>query len=207
MKKGFYIFVLIYTALTLIFAVSCNKTPTYEQMKSTEKKLISRIIAEYNIEILDEYPADGVFGENQFVELSSGIFLNVVDSGNGNRAIFNQTIVLARASGYYYEPASAKYFNTFAGSFPPFEFKYGSASSVVSSHASNYDMYYLYFGTGMETILNYVGENAVIKMIVPGYAEIQSGSTSYPVGSGLQTGGISYVFIPIYYDRIRYTFY
>ena len=192
-----------------VFAVSCNKTPTYEEMKSAEKKIIRRILAEKNMEILDVYPESGVFGENQFVELSSGIFLNVIDSGNGNRAIYagtNSTDVLVRASGEYFFSDESYTFNTFSNTFPPFEFKYGSAYNVVEDHKYAGDIYYYYFGMGLESILNFVGDSAVVKLLVPGYSEIRNGNTSFSAGSTLQSSGGN-SFIPIFYDRVRYTFY
>ena len=204
MKKGISFIVLIFIVLA---QASCNKTPTYEEMKAAEKKLINRILAEKNIEVLDEYPESGVFGENQFVELSTGIYLNVVDSGNGNRAVYNETVVLVRASGSYYEMEETTNFNTFLNTYPPFEFRYGRASTVVSEHASTYDMYYMVFSAGLESILEYVGENAIVKLIVPGYAEINSGGSYYSVGSTFQTSGMRNTFVPIYYDRVRYTYY
>ena len=207
MKKGFCILGFVFIAFSFIFTVSCNKTPTYEEMKAAEKKIINRIIAENNIEVLEEYPASGVFGENQFVQLSSGIYLNVIDSGNGNRAIYNETFVLVRTSGACYEPDSITHFNTFVNSSPPFEFRYGRASSVVNEHAGSYNTYYYYFSAGLESVLNYVGENAVVKLIVPGYAEINTGGNYYSVGSTFQTSGISNTFVPIYYDRVRYLYY
>jgi len=207
MKKGFYVLVLIGITLAHIFTVSCNKTPTYEEMKAAEKKLINRILAEKNIEVLHEYPSSGVFGENQFVELSSGIYLNVVDSGNGNRAVYNETYVLIRASGVYYADNDTTEFNTFLNNYSPFEFRYGRASSVVSEHSATYDSYYMFFSAGLESILEHIGENAIVKLIVPGYAEINANGSYYSVGSTFQTSGFSNVFVPIYYDRVRYSFY
>ena len=201
MKKSFYFLVLIYCAFMQVFTVSCNKTPTYEELKAAEKKLIRRILAENDIDVLHEYPTSGVFGENQFVELSSGIYLNVVDSGNGQRAVLYETDVLIRAILTYYDNNEEKSFNLFANNFPPLEFKYGFASRVVSEHATTYDLYYSFFSIGLESILSYVGDSAVVKLIIPGYSEI----SNYPAGSSFQSSN-SRVFIPIYYDRVRYTF-
>jgi len=209
MKKSFYSLILIGFSLMFVFNVSCNKTPTYEELKAAERKIIRRIIAEKNMEILDEFPENGVFGENQYVELNSGIYINVIDSGNGNRAIYggsNSTEVLVRASGEFYESDSTHTFNTFLNFYAPFEFKYGSAYNVVEEHKYSSDMYYLVFGVGIESILAYVGDSAVVKMLVPGYSEIRSGSNSISAGSTLQSSRGSY-FIPIFYDRVRYTFY
>jgi len=202
MKKGFYLMALVYFVVSQLFTVSCNKNISYEDMKNAEKKIIRRILAEKNIEVLHEYPASGAFGANQFVELGSGIYLHVVDSGNGNRAVLYETDVLVRAKGTYYRDGEEYDFNTFQNSAPPFEFKYGFASRVVNENANSYNHYDLYFGVGLESILNYVGDSAEVKLIVPGYSEIGNLSA----GSTMQGSWGGKKFIPIYYDRVRYTF-
>ena len=204
MKKGFYVLATLFFVLSSIFTLSCKKTITYEEMKAAEVKILKRIISEHNIEVIEEYPANGVFGENQFVHLSSGIYLNVVDSGNGNRAEFNKTEILVRVSGSYYVSAdSSVSFSTFSNTNPPMEFKYGLARNVVDENSySYYNAYYTFFGTGIESIMSYVGDSAVVRLIVPGYAEI----SNYPASSSFQNSAGN-MFIPIYFDRVRYTFY
>ena len=202
MKKCFYFLVLIFSVLNLMFTVSCNDMPTYEEMKSAEQKLIRRMISEKNITLLDEYPKDGVFKENEFFQLSSGIYLNIVDSGNGNRAVSYNTDVIVRVSGEYHDDRdSLDVFNTFRNDLYPFEFKYGLASITLQTY--NYDYYYFrFFSLGLESVLAYVGDSAVVKLIVPGYSEING------VGGGsAYQSAISGLYIPIYYDRVRYIFY
>ncbi len=212
MKKSFYFLLLIGCVLNLVF-VSCKKTKTYEELKSDEKKLINKIINEKDMIILSQYPSNGVFGENEFVQLSSGIYLNVVDSGNGNRAVAGTTDILIRMSGDYYYGDSTYPFNTFSyTTYPymtsPFEFKYGSAYSVVSAHSSSSytDPYYLFFSVGLETVLSYVGDSAIVKLLVPGYSEISYGTSDISAASTFQ-GGSGSAFVPIYYDKVRYSFY
>lgn len=202
MKKSFYILLMLWVALTVVFTVSCNKTITYEEMKAHENKIIKKIIADHNIEVLTEYPKSGVFGENQFVHLSSGIYLNVVDSGNGNRAVVNGTDILVRASGTIYYSDTIENFTTFTNSNQPMKFTYGLARNVVEESSYAYDMYYMFFGMGIESVMSFVGDSAVVRLIVPGYSEI----SNYPAGSSYQSSSGKY-FIPIYYDRVRYTFY
>ncbi|MDR0573155.1 MAG: DUF4827 domain-containing protein [Tannerella sp.] len=203
MKKSFYLLLLIGCALNLVFTVSCcNKTKTYEELKSDEKKLINKIINEKNISVLSEYPGDGVFGENEFVQLSSGIYLHVADSGNGHRAVYGTTDILIRASGEYYFGDSTYSFTTFPNTFNPFEFRYGSAYTVVSNHASSYDAYYYFFSMGLESVLSYVGDSAIVKLLVPGYSEI----SNFPAGSSMQNGDGN-AFVPVYYDKVKYLFY
>lgn len=205
MKKSFYVLVSI--ALMYFFSVSCNKTPTFEEMKAAEKKIIRKILSEKNFEVLEEYPENGVFGENQYVLLNSGIYLNVVDSGNGNRAVYdgyNSTDVLVRVSGTYYTSDETYDFNTFTNASAPFSFKFGFASSVIQDYSYNYySEYYMYFSRGLESILELVGDSAIVKLLIPGHASVGN----YEAGSSFQTSGMSYTFIPIYYDKVRYTFY
>jgi hypothetical protein len=153
-------------------------------MLKAEKKAIDRHINEQGFEILKDYPENGVFGEKQFVLLSSGLYLNVVDSGNGNRAEYG-TSVLLRASGKMLLDTV-----TFNGFDPmstilswPLEFKYGKYNS---NDVSSY-----FFSEGLMSVLEYVGDSSVVKLIVP-----------FKIGSASQkTSGD-----PIYYDKVRYIF-
>jgi hypothetical protein len=207
MKKYFYVLMLTGCVMNLMFTVSCSEYPTYEELKSDEQKIIKRkILQEKEISVIHEYPADGVFGENEFVQLSSGIYLHVVDSGNGDRARVSAdgsaTEVLVRVSGEYYVSDSTYRFSTFSNGNDPFYFKYGSAYGVVTANSTSYNSYYYFFGIGLESVLSYVGDSAVVKLIVPGYSEI----SSYPAGSTMQNAD-RYGYVPVYYDKVRYTFY
>jgi hypothetical protein len=189
--------------MNLMLTVSCgDQYPTFEELKTAEKKEIKRIIAEKGISVLTEYPANGVFGANEFVELSSGIYLNVVDSGNGNRAKVSATTVLIRTELEYYSGDSIVKASFFSNTSVPFEFKYGYALNTVSAHASYGDQYTLFFGIGLESILSYVGEGAEVKLIVPGYSEINNneGGSTYQTSSRQR-------YVPIYYGRVKYAFY
>ncbi|MDR3140509.1 MAG: DUF4827 domain-containing protein [Tannerellaceae bacterium] len=181
MKKSFNILMIL---CAVLFALSCNNNKSYTDMLKAEKKAIDRFIDEQGFEILKNYPANGVFGEKQFVLLSSGLYLNVIDSGNGNRAEYGTSILL-RASGKWlldtlsfngFDPANM----TVAW---PLEFKYGRYNS---NDVSNY-----FFCEGLMSVLEYVGDSSVVKLIVP-----------FKIGSSdQQTNGY-----PIYYDKVRYIF-
>jgi hypothetical protein len=204
MKINVKILMLVSYVICMLITASCGEDmKSYEELKRDEKKVISRMLSEKNIEVLKDFPANGVFGGNQFVELKSGIYLNVIDSGNGNRAVYNSTTVLVRASGSFYYNNSVDSFNTFLNSEYPMEFKYGLAINVRQEHSLSLDNYYYLFGAALEEVLSYVGENAEVKMIVPGYSEINS---SYQAGSPFQTSNTN-EYVPIYYDKIKYTFY
>ena len=202
MKKAFYFLILTGCVLNLLFSVSCNDVPTYEELKAAENKVIRKIISEKKIKVLSEFPENGVFGENEFVQLSTGIYLNIVDSGNGNRPVLGTTDLLVRVSGdYYTDDTTLIGFNTFSNTAYPFEFRYGNAYNVMQEYSYS-ELYYFYFSMGLESVLSYVGDSSVVKLIVPGYSEV-SGA---PGGSAYQSSN-SYKYIPIYYDRVRYIFY
>jgi len=85
-----------------LIAGSCNKGKTFSQYKKEEREAINNLIAKENFEIINQYPTSGVFGEKQFVLLDNGCYLNVVDSGNGNRAVAGVTsmwLIRAMATG------------------------------------------------------------------------------------------------------------
>ena len=84
MKKGFNILLILCAALV---AISCSKTKSYTDMLKDEKKAIERFIDDKGLEILDDFPADSVFKENQFVLLDNGVYLNIIDKGSDQRAV------------------------------------------------------------------------------------------------------------------------
>ena len=185
-------------ALGFVFTLSCDSTPTYSELKKKQEKAIKKLIADKGFEILKDYPVDGVFGENQYIKLDNGIYLNVVDSGNGNRAVLGKTLVLTRFIVQDFanrdEPRVEDYFDNRSY---PFEFVHGNAKATMSAHDPSVlnisqDAYYYYFSTGLESALLYVGENAVVKLIIP-----------FETGSLMQQS----INIPLYYEKVRYTYY
>ena len=79
-----------------VLFVSCEKEPIniIEQKFNEQDRLIQSFIEKKGLDILSEYPESGVFKEKQFVLLDNGCYLNVINSGNGDRAIPEQTVVL-----------------------------------------------------------------------------------------------------------------
>ena len=200
MKMRIGILLLIMTG---IFFTSCNKNKTYADMKKDQKKAIDKLITEKGFEIIYEYPKDSVFKEDQFVKLENGVYLNVIDSGNGNRAVPYSTTtggtkILMRCSGEYLYITGDTTFSTFAD-LVPIEFTYGQASLTMSKYATYYNsnIYHpvcIFLSPGVESVLEYVGEDAEVKLIVP-----------FEVGSTYQSSG-NYG-APLYYDKVKFQFY
>jgi len=184
------------------FLGSCNKTKSFKEYKKEEKEAIAALIAKEGFEILDRYPANGVFGEKQFVLLDNECYLNVVDSGNGNRAIEGKTVVLMRATLVGIARSDTFTYSIFPNSFRPVEFLYGNINETKLRAKQMTDSdEYLFISPGVASALEYVGNYAIVRMIIP----FDNGQESkYPVaiGSGYQDDYRA----PVFLDRVRFVF-
>lgn len=186
--------ILILTSFS--FMISCDDTETYADKLEKEEKAINRIKKDSGFVILKEYPQNGVFESNEFYQDPKvGVYINVIDSGNGNRAVENSTFVDARyKSGYFFaENDTLEYENMSMGNAGDLiSFQYGKASSYISA-SSNYGFSNYYVKSlGMATALNYVGENAVVKLIIP-----------FSCGSYFQQ---YYAYTPMYIGEVKFRF-
>ena len=192
----------IFVILWSIFIVSCKETKyTFGDLNERQKWLIQWFIEQEKLEILDKYPDSGVFGEKQFVRLDNGCYLNVVDSGNGKKAIADQTVILMQCSAT--DLANEK--NTFMTS-SPIKFTYGKAAEVIPAMSDKTNSQeYRFLSVGVESALKFVGENAKVRMIVPFmFAEsnaVMVGKDSW-VGSSYQLRNN----VPFYYSEITFQF-
>jgi len=194
MNRGIFFFLFSLLLGTILLSCSDDSTRSYTDMLVDQDKIISQLIDDNDLEILKNYPEDGVFGPNQFVKLDNGLYMNVVDSGNGNRAILNKTTILTRFTAelvYYGDTIQVNSFtDESVNPVPYLEFKYGS--STVADSNTQYE-YADYLGTGYTTPLDYVGDSAIVKLIVP--FELSASSSPFA------TSGI-----PVYFTKIRYAF-
>lgn len=184
MKRGFYILMLIIGAAVL--ASSCGKSArTYAEKLKDERKMIRKLMDSLDFVVIDRYPSDGVFKDNEFVQLSSGLYINVVDSGNGNRAVAGYTKIHSRFEFDYMHVLSntIQTFNGFDNSYPPLTFVYGGLET--------YGAFLSLYGSGLTEPLAYVGDSAIVKLIVP-----------FKIGGSEQEQGSD----PVYYKKLRYIF-
>lgn len=194
MKKGFYILMILCAALMV---VSCDKTKSYTERLKDERKAIDRLIDHEGFKILKNYPSDGVFKENEFVKLDNDVYLNVIDSGNGNRATLGTTRVLCRfiannildtdTAQMIVDNLSSRYNNIWGF---PTEFVFGY--NVYSGENRSYDPD-MFVGEGLATALYHVGEGAEVKLIVP-FKRMAPG------------GYFQSKYIPVYFSKVKYTF-
>ena len=194
------------TVLIMMLGVilgSCGKkTKSFAEYKKEEREAIDNLIAKENFEIIRSYPANGVFGEKEFVLLDNGCYLNVIDSGNGNRAISGKTVVLMRCSTIGITPSDSIPLSIFGNGIQPLEFVYGNMQAAkMRAYNNTYSPGYIFLSPGVESALEYVGDNSIVRMIIP----FDNGqSTEYPYGIGSASQDNERV--PMYYDRIRFVF-
>lgn len=189
MRKGLGLICFI-IGLCAVFA-ACSNSETYADKLKSERKNINRFINENNIVVLNSYPASGVFKDNEFFrDPLTGVYINVIDSGNGNRAsVANRSEVNVRFWDAMSLPtASSDTVGNNISGYQPISFTYGITATYSNTNTSTLDYYYL--STGITAPLQFVGENARVRLIVP----FASGSTYQKAA-----------FKAIYYTQLQYT--
>lgn len=192
MKRGFSILLVMFAALMV---VSCSKTKSYTDRLKDERKAIDRLIDREGLDILKDYPEDGVFKDNQFVKLSNDVYLNVIDSGNGERAELGKTKVFCRfiANSFMGKDSVTLLVDNLSPDYNniwgfPTEFVFGY--NVSTSSSSGYSPDY-FVCEGLATGLYHVGNGAKVKLIVP----------FKRLSSTLQSD-----YSPVYFSEVKYTF-
>ena len=180
MKRGFYILLIMCTA---IMVVSCDKTKSYTDMLKAQEKAIDRLRADSGLVFLEEFPTDSIFKENEFVELDNGVYLNIVNKGNSERAVLGQTAIRSRFIARMFMENSSMGTGTH-----PVEFRYGYYTSLNPDYSYTWDMFIC---EGLGAGLPYVGDSAVVKLIVP--FKLMS--------SDFQSSGT-----PVFFEKVKYTF-
>lgn len=183
-------------SVVLLAFTSCDKTQSYADMLKAEKKAIAKLMDEENIVVLKEYPADGVFEENEFYQMDNDVYINVVDSGNGNRIGSKRQNVNCRFVVRFFKSDTIE-LDGFASSRLPVTFSYQKYSESYyiwgyDENDTNVDAVMSNFiCEGLASGLQHVGDSAVVKLIVP----FKVGPTTF------QTTGE-----PLYFTKVRYTF-
>ncbi|MBC5634526.1 DUF4827 family protein [Parabacteroides hominis] len=191
MKRGFYILLIMCTA---IMVVSCDKTKSYTDMLKAQRKAIERLQVDSGFVFLDEFPKDSIFKENEFVELDNGVYLNIVNRGNSERAVLGQTAIRSRFIAQMFMENSSMGTGTVdllgphSNGTSPVEFRYGYYTSLYPDMDYYYD---IFICEGLGAGLPYVGDSAVVKLIVP--FKLMS--------SDFQSTGT-----PVFFEKVKYTF-
>jgi hypothetical protein len=189
MKKGFYFLLAMFAGYVVM---SCSDTQSYSDMLKAEKKAISRLITDSSFVILKHFPDDTICGEKEFVKIDDGIYLSVLSRGDlDDRPVYGSSIILCRYDSYLLTGDTlAPYLNTIgpnSNGTHPVEFRYGDYTQGIK----DYDYYNDMISPGLAAGLPYVGNNGIVKIIVPFK---QMGT----IGSFQSSG------IPVYFAKVKY---
>lgn len=175
MKK--VIIVSLISVVAIAMFSSCNDSKTYAQYLNDEKEIIERFVNQNDLTILTEYPKDSVFKEKEFFfDTSSGVYYNVIDSGNGRRILGGEEFYI-RFKGLKY--ISSDDTTTFSNiySLQPEVLVYGNSTTYPT--------------VAWVAPLKNVGNRAKVRMIVPFNMGISTDQSGYRTA---------------YYEEIDYRF-
>ncbi len=169
--------------LGLLFLLpSCKDRKTYADYLKDEEKAIDLFIAQQNLSILDDFPANGIFAENEYYkDPATEVYYRVIAYGDTTKALTLNQKVFIRFKGlrYFMSSDTTRYANLVY----PEEIKYvGPVNSTTKSYYSN---------PGWMVPLQHVGHNGEVKMIIP-----------FSMGSSYDRSQYQ----PSYYDQIQYRF-
>ena len=169
MQRIHFYSLLIVTLFVTLY--SCDNTKTPQEYLREEKKAMDRFISRNDIKVLNEYPEDGVFQENEYFRTPDGLYFHVVDSGNGKRVRPLVDNVMVRFDHYldvkqYVSGDTTKYKLSYA--YFPIEFRYGIPGSY-GDFACN----------GWAVPLSYIGEEAIIDILIPSSLGASSDNSAY----------------------------
>lgn len=188
--KKLTLFFLSLLALTISFQ-ACDNTKTYAEMLDEEKDAINDFIKERNIKVISQsqfYAQDSItnLDENEFVQLASGVYMQIVDKGSDNIAdtVRNNDEILVRFMEYSLFKKDTILSNLDDAAVVD-AFRYTvSTSSIAGLFLQGYMMTY-YSSTavpaGWLVPLEYVRNRAHVRLIVPSKMGTQSAlQTVYP---------------------------
>jgi len=183
-KTSIFVISSIILLIYLMSAGSCNKSKSLQEKLQDEKRAISRYIDRNDLVVLNDYPKDGKFKEKEFFKTSDGLYIHVVDSGNGRRVTPLVDEVTVRFEYRHDIAVSDTSISRWTGSglINPFSFIYGLQQSYSGSGSL--------VCVGWVIPLMYVGERATVDLIIP------SSLGSYDDNSNIN---------PVFYKGVTYT--
>ncbi|WP_298653067.1 DUF4827 family protein [uncultured Proteiniphilum sp.] len=167
----------------LIIATSCNNTKSYADYLKDERKAIDLLIAKNNFSILRDFPADSVFGENEFYkDPNTGVYFNIIDLGDTIRPQWREKIYVRFKGLHYFKGDDTIRYSNYQSARPE-ELEYiGPVSSITRSGYAN---------AGWAVPLSYVGHRGKVKLIIP-----------FEMGASYDQSQYE----PTYYEQVEYRF-
>ena len=113
----------------LMLMTSCPDTKTYSQELKEEENLIADWLTRNNIVVLDEFPEDSVFAENEMYLYDNGLYFQLLSIGEVDTLRNGDTFILRYSQSTLYEnPIVEDYLTTQDRPYPT-EITYGSLTN------------------------------------------------------------------------------
>lgn len=180
---------------------ACDDTKTYAEMLEEEDDAIADFINKQGIKVISQtefFDNDSVTNvdENEYVQLASGVYMQIVDKGSDNPAdtVRNNEVVLVRFMEYSLLDQDTTLSNL-SLSYMSDEFKYTATSSSIAGIFTRGLMYSWYEYTavpaGWLVPMPYIRDRAHVRLIVPSKMGHQAAMQNV---------------YPFYYDITKYQF-
>ncbi|MDU1889310.1 MAG: DUF4827 family protein [Dysgonomonas sp.] len=187
---------IIFTLISLGFLLSSCGGETYADKLRKSNKAINRFIDQKDIKIINDYPEDGIFAENEyFKEPKTGIYMRVINKGDeDDKPVLGKTDVYLRYTNIInlLKPDDEIYPGNEHGVYMTFRYGYTNTYKVTSTTTTAQTQMYMFLSQACVVPFEYgLGNNSEVSLIVP----FENGSTYQ---------GSSYV--PLYYESLRYRF-
>lgn len=182
-------YIVIFLISMLVITSSCNKRKTYADLLKAESKAIDKFISKNKLVILQDFPKEGQFKDNEFYkDPATGVYYNIIETGDTiNYKLKVGDDVHVRFKGLRYfstDNDSTEYDNMDPNRSPwPETFTYrGEVNLEARSLYSNTT-------SGWVAPLKHIGHTGRVKMIIPFTWGSQSDQQAYT---------------PTYYDAVVY---
>jgi len=123
-------------------------------MLKDEQNTIAKFITDSGFKILNKYPESKVFAPNEFLRLPNGLYMNVIDSGNGEK-IDSFKMVMYRFKSFHALSDTVDYTGNWDATYP-YEFVYGLTPTSSNGYIE-----------GFATPLHFIGNGGKVSLIIP----------------------------------------
>jgi hypothetical protein len=167
-------FLIYFTILTGLLVSSCSDTATYAELLSSEKTLIKEYIKRNGINVINSFPADSVWGPNDYVLTSSGLYIRIENYGSTKDTVTvtSGCTIVPRYEKYTLEAVSDTISDWSTIDFPyPETFVYGTTSTTIPTSCTAFQeaAYYLHKNDAEARIIvtSKIGFNADMLSVTP----------------------------------------
>ena len=120
---------ILFTLFALLALISCESSTSYSKELEAEEKLIEAWLERNNITLLDQFPDDSLFAENEMYHYTDGIYYQLLEKGTGEDMVDGDVIILRyRSSTLDVNPIVEDYWTTEDRPYPN-EIVYGSTTN------------------------------------------------------------------------------